>query len=44
LARVLAELNERDGLAERDLNGAAALLDLGADHQPADDRTAYAPV
>ena len=27
LARVLAELNERDGLAERDLNGAAALLD-----------------
>src|SRR5262245_7345547 len=44
LARVLAELNERDGLAERDLNGAATLLDAGPDRQHADDRTAYAAV
>ena len=44
LARVLAELNERDGLAERDLNGAATLLDASADRQHADDRTAYAAV
>jgi glycosyltransferase involved in cell wall biosynthesis len=44
LARVLAELNERDGLAERDLNGAAALLHAGADRQHAEDRTAYAAV
>jgi hypothetical protein len=44
LARVLAELNERDGMAERDLNGAAALLDAGADRQHADERTAYAAI
>jgi glycosyltransferase involved in cell wall biosynthesis len=44
LARVLAELNERDGLAERDLNGAAALLDAAVDRQHAEDRTAYAAI
>jgi glycosyltransferase involved in cell wall biosynthesis len=44
LARVLAELNERDGMAERDLNGAAALFDGGADRQHGDDRTAYAAI
>jgi glycosyltransferase involved in cell wall biosynthesis len=43
LARVLAELNERDGLAERDLNGATALL-AAADRAHAEDRTAYAAV
>lgn len=42
LARVLAELNEREGMAARDLTGATVLSASG--EAPADDRSAYAAV